>query len=141
MLRRTAEIAADFVETLDERSIWPPATVDELRGALGGPLPDDPSDPLAVIDALAAGAEPGIVGIPRGRYFGFVIGGALVVVLLPEFLRAFADYRLVIYGGLIIAFMMFLPGGLADIGRRAIRFAALRRDRGAPRLADRYGRP
>ena len=51
----------------------------------------------------------------------------MVVVLLPEFLRAFADYRLVIYGGLIIAFMMFLPGGLADIGRRTIRFASRRR--------------
>ena len=75
-----------------------------------------------------------------GSMPGAIIG-ALVVVLLPEFLRAFADYRLVIYGGLIIAFMMFLPGGLADIGRRAIRFAALRRDRGTPRLTDRYGRP
>jgi branched-chain amino acid transport system permease protein len=51
---------------------------------------------------------------------------------LPEFLRAFADYRLVIYGGLIIAFMRFLPGGLADVGRRAIRLAAPRQR--APRV-------
>lgn len=55
------------------------------------------------------------------------IVGALVVVLLPEFLRAFADYRLVVYGCLIIVFMLFLPGGLADIGRRGIRFATRRR--------------
>jgi branched-chain amino acid transport system permease protein len=74
-----------------------------------------------------------------GSMPGAIIG-ALVVVLLPEFLRAFADYRLVIYGGLIIAFMMFLPGGLADIGRRAIRFAARRRNAAEP-LTDRYGRP
>jgi len=59
------------------------------------------------------------------------IVGALVVVLLPEFLRAFADYRLVVYGCLIIVFMLFLPGGLADIGRRGIRFATRRRS--APR--------
>lgn len=52
------------------------------------------------------------------------IVGALVVVLLPEVLRAFAEYRLVVYGGLIVVFMLFLPGGLADIGRRAIRLAA-----------------
>ena len=61
-----------------------------------------------------------------GSMPGAIIG-ALVVVLLPEFLRAFADYRLVVYGGLIILFMLFLPGGLADIGRRGIRFAARRR--------------
>jgi branched-chain amino acid transport system permease protein len=65
-----------------------------------------------------------------GSMPGAIIG-ALVVTLLPEFLRAFADYRLVIYGGLIIAFMRFLPGGLADIGRRAIRLAAPRQ--GTPR--------
>jgi len=60
-----------------------------------------------------------------GSMPGAIIG-ALVVTLLPELLRAFADYRLVVYGGLIIVFMLFLPGGLADIGRRTIRFAAVR---------------
>lgn len=58
-----------------------------------------------------------------GSLPGAVVG-ALVVVLLPEVLRAFAEYRLVIYGGLIIVFMRFLPGGLAELGRRAVRFAA-----------------
>ena len=29
----------------------------------------------------------------------------------------------VVYGGLLILFMMFLPGGLADIGRRGWRLA------------------
>lgn len=46
------------------------------------------------------------------------IVGALVVILLPEYLRGLADFRLVVYGGLIVGFMMFLPGGLADLGRR-----------------------
>lgn len=59
------------------------------------------------------------------------IVGALAVVLLPEVLRAFAEYRLVIYGGLIVGFMLFLPGGLADIGRRVVR-VALRRAAAVP---------
>jgi branched-chain amino acid transport system permease protein len=46
------------------------------------------------------------------------IVGALLVTLLPEYLRVLADFRLVVYGALIIGFMMFLPGGVADIGRR-----------------------
>ena len=60
-----------------------------------------------------------------GSMPGAVIG-ALVVVLLPEYLRALADYRLVVYGGLLIVFMMFLPGGLADLARRPGRALAKR---------------
>jgi branched-chain amino acid transport system permease protein len=46
--------------------------------------------------------------------------GAIVVTLLPEYLRVLAQYRLMVYGGLIIGFMMFLPGGTMDIIRRAL---------------------
>ena len=55
-----------------------------------------------------------------GSMPGCVIG-ALVIMLLPEYLRPLADYRLVVYGGLLIAFMMFLPGGLADLTRSPLR--------------------
>ena len=75
LLRRTAEIAADFVETLDQRPIRPEASVEELRATLGGPLAETPTDPLDVIESLAAACEPGVVGMASGRYFGFVIGG------------------------------------------------------------------
>ena len=36
-----------------------------------------PADPLSVVQALARAAEPGLVAIPSGRFFGFVIGGGL----------------------------------------------------------------
>ena len=52
--------------------------------------------------------------------------GALVIVLLPEYLRALADYRLVVYGSLLIVFMMFLPGGLADLTKRPVGMLASR---------------
>src|SRR2546421_8816736 len=76
LLRRTAEIAADFLESLDERPVFPETTPEELRRLLGGPLPDVPTDPRTVIEQLRAAAEPGVVAIPSGRYFGFVIGGS-----------------------------------------------------------------
>jgi glutamate/tyrosine decarboxylase-like PLP-dependent enzyme len=91
LLRRTAEIAADFLDTLDDRPIWPPATTAELRSALGGPLPDGPSDPREVVEALADTAERGVVGIPSGRYFGFVIGGALPAALAADWLTSTWD--------------------------------------------------
>ena len=47
LLRRTAELAADYVETLGERPVFPDVTPEELREALGGPLPEEPLDPRA----------------------------------------------------------------------------------------------
>ena len=91
LLRRTAEIAADFVESLDRRPVWPPATVDALRESLGGPLPEEPVDTLEVLEDLARDAEPGVVGMASGRYFGFVIGGALPVSLAADWLTSVWD--------------------------------------------------
>src|SRR5690242_15333957 len=62
LLRATADYAADFIETLDERPIRPDAGVDELVQALGGPIPEEGMDPRAVLAALVEDASPGIVG-------------------------------------------------------------------------------
>ena len=51
----------------------------------------------------------GLGSLPGG------IVGAIVVTLLPEYLRGLAEYRLLVYGGLIILFMMFLPGGVIEV--------------------------
>ena len=99
LLQRTAAIAADFLETLEKRPIRPSAAIDELRETLGGPLPLAPSDPLDVIEALSAAAEPGVVGIPSGRYFGFVIGGSLPAALAADWLTSMWDQN----AGLVIA--------------------------------------
>ena len=91
LLRRTAEIASEFLESLDDRPVWPPASVTELRQALGGPLPDEPIDPLVVVEDLARAADPGVVAIPGGRYFGFVIGGSLPAALAADWLTSAWD--------------------------------------------------
>ena len=97
LLRRTADIAADFLESLDERPVWPAATVGELRAALGVDLPDEPSEPLAVIEALADTAAQGVVAIPGGRYFGFVIGGAVPAALAADWLASTWDQNAGLY--------------------------------------------
>lgn len=48
------------------------------------------------------------------------IVGALLLTLLPEVLRSASDYRLMIYGGLMVAMMAFRPQGL--ISEETIRF-------------------
>ena len=97
LLRRTADHAADFLETLDERPVFPSATVEELREQLGGPLPDEPTDPATVIDELVAGAGPGVVAIPSGRYFGFVIGGSVPAALAADWLTSAWDQNAGLY--------------------------------------------
>ena len=61
-----------------------------------------------------------------GSMWGGIVG-ALVVTLTPEILRFLADYRLVVYGSLLILFMMFLPGGLADLAGKPIRLLSERK--------------
>ena len=51
-----------------------------------------------------------------GRTIGVVIA-AILLTVLPEFLRGFADYRMIIYSLLIIGLMMARPQGLFTFGR------------------------
>jgi glutamate/tyrosine decarboxylase-like PLP-dependent enzyme len=91
VLQLTADYAAQFLGTLDERPIRADASVDELREALGGPLPETGSEPAQVVAELIAAAEPGVVAMPSGRYFGFVIGGALPAALAADWLTSTWD--------------------------------------------------
>ena len=91
LLRRTAELASDFLESLDERPVAPRAGRDELLTALGGPLPGAGLPATEVIEDLATSAEPGVVGMAGPRYFGFVIGGSLPAALAADWLTSTWD--------------------------------------------------
>ncbi len=52
-----------------------------------------------------------------GRTAGVIIA-AILLTLLPEFLRSFADYRMIIYSLLIIGLMIARPQGLFTFGKR-----------------------
>jgi len=52
-----------------------------------------------------------------GRLFGPVVG-AVIVILLPEWLRFLQDWYLAIFGFAVIVMMVFLPGGLMSIADR-----------------------
>ncbi len=97
LLERTAAIAADYVESLGERPVFPEVTPEQLREALGGPLPEDPVDAGQVVEELAADAEPGVVALGSGRYFGFVIGGGLPAALAADWLTSTWDQNAGIY--------------------------------------------
>ena len=86
LLARTAALAADYLETLDTRPVRPERRYREMFELLDRPLPEQASDPLAVVEELAAAAEPGLMAIGSGRWFGFVAGGALPASLASDWL-------------------------------------------------------
>jgi branched-chain amino acid transport system permease protein len=47
-----------------------------------------------------------------------VVASTIVLTLLPEMSRAAADYRLLIFGAMLMLVMRFSPGGLAGLVRR-----------------------
>jgi glutamate/tyrosine decarboxylase-like PLP-dependent enzyme len=91
LLHRTADLAADFLDTLDERPVFPQDSVEEIAQALGGPLPSSPSDPLEVIELMAREIERGVVATAGPRYFGYVIGGALPATVGADWLTTIWD--------------------------------------------------
>ena len=85
-LSAAAGHAERFLGGLDERPVAAAADATAIRAVLGGPMPEQGEDPEAVIDALAAGADAGIVASAGPRHFGFVIGGALPAALAADWL-------------------------------------------------------
>jgi branched-chain amino acid transport system permease protein len=51
-----------------------------------------------------------------------VIAGALVLILMPEYLRAFSEYRMLAFGVLLVVMMIFRPGGIIPNVRRVYTF-------------------
>ena len=47
-----------------------------------------------------------------------VILGALILILLPEYLRALSEYRMLAFGAILVAMMVFRPRGLISNIRR-----------------------
>jgi glutamate/tyrosine decarboxylase-like PLP-dependent enzyme len=99
VLELAAAIAGDYLDSLERRPVFPRVTPEELRAALGGPLPEEPVEARQVVTELAAAAEKGVVAMGSGRYFGFVIGGALPAALAADWLTSAWDQNAGLYVG------------------------------------------
>lgn len=56
-----------------------------------------------------------------GSTVGVVIG-AFALILLPEYLRAFSEYRMLLFGAVLVVMMIFRPGGLIKARRHVFTF-------------------
>jgi glutamate/tyrosine decarboxylase-like PLP-dependent enzyme len=99
LLEQVRAHAAEYLRRLPDRPVRADLTAGELRAALGGPLPDDPTDPVTVVDALAAVAGRGMTATTSARFFGFVVGGALPAAMAADMLTPVWDQN----AGLFVA--------------------------------------
>ena len=51
-----------------------------------------------------------------------VIAGALMLILLPEYLRAVSEYRMIVFGAVLVLMMVFKPGGLIENVRKTYHY-------------------
>lgn len=78
--------AREWLASQQTRRAGPRATAGELEAVFGGPMPQAGMPAGEVIDYLAAEAEPGLMAMPSGRFFGWVIGGTLPAALAADWL-------------------------------------------------------
>lgn len=75
-----------WLHSLPNRPVGPRASAHDLAGIFGGPLPLHGTPPEEVVEFLAREAEPGLMAMPSGRFFGWVIGGTLPAALASDWL-------------------------------------------------------
>ena len=62
-----------------------------------------------------------------GSIIGVIIG-AFILILTPEYLRAFSNYRMLLFGMTMVLMMVFRPQGIVTNVRRIYKFRARGRD-------------
>ncbi len=99
LLRSVAERAISYRASLHDGRVTPSATATQLRAALGAPTPEAPTDAAIVINRIADAAEAGgLMGMGSGRFFGFVIGGAVPAALAADWLVTAWDQNTGLFG-------------------------------------------
>jgi glutamate/tyrosine decarboxylase-like PLP-dependent enzyme len=91
LLAQTAARSSRYMAGVGDMRVAPtPENIARLE-ALGGALPENASDPVETLALLDDIGSPATVATTGGRYFGFVIGGALPVSVAANWLAAVWD--------------------------------------------------
>jgi glutamate/tyrosine decarboxylase-like PLP-dependent enzyme len=81
LLEHAKNAAVDYLNGVDNRSIVPRPEAIAALDQLGGPVPETPTDPEAVLALLHQYGSPATIANAGGRYFGFVNGGCVPAAL------------------------------------------------------------
>jgi glutamate/tyrosine decarboxylase-like PLP-dependent enzyme len=96
-LKRAAELAAEYFESLEHQKVSEEVDPETLRNRLHKELTADGLPPLQVIDELAQDARGGLLNSASGRFFGWVIGGGIPVAIAADWLTSAWDQNAAAY--------------------------------------------
>jgi len=85
-LERAMVHAGDWLASVPTRSVRPSSDADQVAKSILPRLPEEATDAAEVVDELAALAEPGLMAIQSGRFFGWVMGGTLPAAMAADWL-------------------------------------------------------
>jgi glutamate/tyrosine decarboxylase-like PLP-dependent enzyme len=91
LLRDAAQRGIRYLERRDARAVAPDAAAVAGLARFEEPLPAAPADPAAVLRMLDEACSPATMVMGGGRFFGFVIGGALPVTVAASWLATAWD--------------------------------------------------
>lgn len=91
LLKLAADRANAYLDGVDLRSATPTQEAIANLERLAGPLPKHPQPAEATLTLLDAAGSPATMASAGGRYFGFVIGGALPVTVAANWLATAWD--------------------------------------------------
>ena len=96
-LERAAQLACQYIDSLDDRRVSAEPDPAVLRARLARELTADGLPPVQVIEELAADAEAGLLHSAGGRFFGWVIGGGIPVSVGADWLTSAWDQNAATY--------------------------------------------
>jgi glutamate/tyrosine decarboxylase-like PLP-dependent enzyme len=97
LLASVQQHVTEWFSSIEKRPIRATLTADELRQALGGPLPVEGTNAESVTGFLARAGMHGTVASAGPRYFGFVVGGSLPAALAADWLVSAWDQNAGLY--------------------------------------------
>jgi glutamate/tyrosine decarboxylase-like PLP-dependent enzyme len=96
-LHLAVQHAIEHLEGLERTPVGPTVSPETLRRRLLKELSDEPLDAAQVIEDLATDSEGGIIGCAGGRFYAWVVGGALPAALAADWLTAAWDQNAGLY--------------------------------------------
>ena len=97
LFERAKGHAFQYMSNVSRRSVFPDGKAIENLNVFREPLPEEPGDPIEILDKLHISGSPGTVAQTGGRYFGFVNGGAVPAALASKWLADTWDQNTALY--------------------------------------------
>lgn len=97
VLKETLKHATTYLSKMDSNNVGATKNMEELRAALKKPLEKDGILPELVINQLVKDVDGGLINCAGGRFFAWVIGGAVPASLAADWLTSTWDQNAALY--------------------------------------------